>query len=90
MADVVTATRQVIQDFLTPEIRELRVRVDALEARVDRGFKEMDDRFNRAEKRMDEGFSEMRLLLANQKDYIELRERLTRVEAQQAAQHPAH
>jgi hypothetical protein len=39
---------------------------------------------------MEVNFTQDRDELAKQKDYIELRERITRVEAVQAAQHPAH
>lgn len=85
MSDVVTATRQVIQALLAPGLRELRVRIQAVEVRMDRGFKEMGAGF----KRMDEGFSEMRLLLVKQMDFIELREPIARVAATQA-QRTAH
>jgi len=110
MSDVVTATRQVVQDLLAPELRELKARLGALESklddsikRADDGFKRVDDGFKRVDdgfKRVDEkfknveenirdlrgevagGFSEIRVQLAKQMDYVELRERIAKVEAQ--------
>lgn len=35
---VIEDTRKLLQDFLTPELRELTARVDALEARMDARF----------------------------------------------------
>jgi hypothetical protein len=103
MSDVVTATRQVVQDLLAPELRELKARLGALESKLDDSIKRADDGFKRVDdgfKRVDEkfknveqnirdlrgevagGFSEIRVQLAKQMDYVELRERIAKVEAQ--------
>jgi predicted nuclease with TOPRIM domain len=96
MSDVVTATRQVVQDLLAPELRELKARLGALESklddsikRVDDGFKRVDEKFKNVEENIRDlrgevagGFSEIRVQLAKQMDYVELRERIAKVEAQ--------
>ena len=47
---VVGDVRKLFQDFLAPELRELKVRLDSMEKRT-------DDRFDAVHKRMDEGFA---------------------------------
>jgi tetrahydromethanopterin S-methyltransferase subunit G len=73
-------TRKVLQDFLAPEIREIKARLDALENR-------MEDRFNAAERlahqRHDAIISEIRGL----SNYNEIRDRLTKLEAAKEALH---
>ena len=63
---VVDEVRQVIQDFLAPELRALSAKLDAqdkvMEARfkeVDSRFKEMDSRFKEMGARSDSKFSEV-------------------------------
>ena len=68
-------TRKVLQDFLAPELREIRARLEALEKQV-----EGVDR--RAEKRHDEVMSAIGRIV----DYTEVRERLARLESKE----PAH
>jgi hypothetical protein len=82
MGDVVTATRQVIQDLLAPELRALKARLDVLEAKVDQGFQRTEESSRDLRGEVNAGFSELRMLLAKQMDYVELRERIARVEAQ--------
>jgi hypothetical protein len=69
MSDVITATRQIIQDLITPEMREVKARIDDLGKRVDEGFR-----------RADANFADMREQLSSHKEYIELRERMARME----------
>jgi hypothetical protein len=87
MSDVVTATRQVIQDLLTPELRELRVRVEALEALMNERFRHTDEKIVSMEKHMDGRLDEIRALIVKQLEVAELRDRLARVEAQQLQAH---
>jgi hypothetical protein len=51
---VIEDTRRLLQDFLAPELRELAVRIDALEKRMDARFEtlenRMDARFDAAER----------------------------------------
>jgi predicted nucleic acid-binding Zn-ribbon protein len=70
-------TRKVLQDFLAPEMREVRARLDALERRFDGTDRKIDDVDRRAEKRHDEV---MRALT----DYTDVRERLARLESKEA------
>jgi hypothetical protein len=104
MSDVVTAARQVVQDILAPELRELKARVDALDQlmaesfrQVDKRFEQVDKRFDRLETRMDDGFrqmdtnfGEMRKLLADQRDYENLIVRVAQLQAEIEARRPAH
>jgi hypothetical protein len=71
---VVEDVRTVIQDFLAPELRELKARVDALEKR-------MDDRFDHVERRHEEILSAIRQLT----DYTALAQRVARLESREAA-----
>jgi tetrahydromethanopterin S-methyltransferase subunit G len=69
-------TRKVLQDFLAPELREIRTRLDALEKR-------MDERFEESEKRAAERHNAVMLAVTSLANYNELRERLTRLEAKE-------
>ena len=75
---VIEDTRKLLQDFLTPELRELSARVDALEAR-------MDARFDSAERLASERHSQTMLAIGRLADVYELRERVTRIEARERA-----
>ena len=46
---VVEEMRQVLQDFLAPELREIRARMDSIDKRLD----SMDKRFDAQDKRID-------------------------------------
>jgi len=57
---VVEEIRSTLQDLLTPELRELKVRIEALEnqqrefrADVDKRFDQVDKRFEQVDKRFD-------------------------------------
>jgi len=67
-------TRKVLQDFLAPELRELKARLDALEKR-------MDERFDQSERRAETRHESILLSINGLANYNELRERMARLEA---------
>ncbi len=73
-------TRKVLQDFLTPEIREIKARLDALEKR-------MDERFDHADvlaaTRHDLILAELRGV----SNLTDIRDRVTKLEAAREAVH---
>jgi uncharacterized protein YhaN len=90
MSDVVQSVRQVLQDFIAPELRELKGDVK-LRADIKRLEGKMDSDFKRIEDKMDSGFAQMRTLLDNAylrseleatRDISNLRERVTRLEVE--------
>jgi len=63
---MVEDVRQVLQDFLAPELRAITARLDAIEKvmdarfkEVDSRFKEMDSRFEALDARFDSKFNEV-------------------------------
>jgi hypothetical protein len=78
-------TRKLLQDFLAPELRELSVRIEALEERMDTRFKGIDARFDSAERLASERHSETLQAIGRLADVYELRERITRIEARERA-----
>ena len=93
---VVEETRQVIQDFLAPELRAIGARMTAIEDRlnrvdhrldkIDERFEKVDERFKRLETKIDERFLRFEERMAQH--FADLRaeflfdKRLSRVEAQ--------
>jgi tetrahydromethanopterin S-methyltransferase subunit G len=73
-------TRKVLQDFLAPEIREIKARLDALEARI-------NDRFDAAERLAHQRHDAVIYEIRNLSDYNEIRDRLTKLEAAKEALH---
>jgi len=67
-------TRKVLQDFLTPEIRSITSRLDALEKKV-------DDNERRAEKRHAEVMSAIRQVI----DWSSIQQRLAKLESKELA-----
>jgi tetrahydromethanopterin S-methyltransferase subunit G len=67
-------TRKVLQDFLAPELRELKARLDALEKR-------MDERFDQSDRRAETRHESILLSINNLANYNDLRERMARLEA---------
>jgi len=76
MSDVVQSVRQLLQDFIAPELRELKSDVKQVDAKIDfetkslkADFKRLEDKvdsdFRRLEDKMDSGFGQMRTLLDN-------------------------
>ena len=74
-------TRKVLQDFLEPELRELKARVDALEKRMTDGFDHIE---RNAEIRHTAVIAEIKGL----SNYSELRERVAKLESVREAVHP--
>jgi tetrahydromethanopterin S-methyltransferase subunit G len=87
--------RQSIQDFVTPEIRSLEVRIDAvekkidsLEARIEKRFDAVDRRFDGIEKRLDGLDAKMERnqaqimdTLHRMENYNQLAERVAKIES---------
>jgi hypothetical protein len=101
MPDVVQSVRQLLQDFIAPELRELKGDVKQLDAKIDHESKslkaKLDSDFKRLEEKMDSGFTQMRTLLDNAylraeleatRDISNLRERITRLEVERGS--PRH
>jgi hypothetical protein len=80
MSDVVQSVRQLLQDFIAPELRELKSDVkqvddkidskaNSLEAKIDTETKRLEDKIvsevGRLEDKVDSGFTQMRTLLEN-------------------------
>jgi hypothetical protein len=97
--DIITGIRQGIQDFVAPEIRELKGSIAALDARItslekvmDSRFKEMDSRFKEVDSRMnaldskwDARFGEINAKLDALLKIHDFEVRLARLEAQKSA-----
>ncbi|MBV8115467.1 MAG: hypothetical protein JO300_12050 [Silvibacterium sp.] len=75
---VVEDVRTVIQDFLAPELRELKARVDALEKR-------MDDRFEHAERTAQARHDQVMHAIQQIADYQALAQRVARLESRESA-----
>jgi hypothetical protein len=84
-------TRKVLQDFLAPELRELKARIEALEVRMSDRFSNVDKRFGHAESFERERFDQAErnaetrhtALIAKIKgleNYADLRERVVKLE----------
>ena len=80
MSDVVQSVRQLLQDFIAPELRELKSdvrqvdsKIDSestnLKAKIDSETKRLEDKIvsevGRLEDKVDSGFAQMRTLLEN-------------------------
>jgi tetrahydromethanopterin S-methyltransferase subunit G len=85
-------TRKVLQDFLAPEMREIKARLDALEKRfdvVDRKFDGVDHKFNGVDRKFDdmERRAEKRhdAVMQALTDYTDVPIRLARLESKEAA-----
>jgi tetrahydromethanopterin S-methyltransferase subunit G len=92
-------TRKVLQDFLAPEMREIKARLDALEKRfdvVDRKFDGIDRKFDGIDRKfdgIDRRFDDMELraekrhdaVMQALTDYTDVRIRLARLESKEAA-----
>jgi tetrahydromethanopterin S-methyltransferase subunit G len=72
-------TRKALQDFLAPEMREIKARLDALEKR-------MDERFDHAEKQAERRQEVLMLSINSLMNYNEVRERLARLESRESVQ----
>jgi len=70
-------SRKVLQDFLAPELREIKARLDALEKR-------MDERFDSAEQLAVQRHDMVMQAINSLANYNEVRERLARLESREA------
>ncbi|HVI10950.1 MAG TPA: hypothetical protein VND65_21880 [Candidatus Binatia bacterium] len=87
MADVVQSVRQLLQDFIAPELRELKSDVKALDTKVSSEVKAVESKLSAEikgvdsrlsshikllESKMDSGFAELRSLIENRNLRAEL------------------
>ena len=80
--------RQLIQDFVTPEIRSIDARLSAVEKRlesletnVDKRFDYVDKRFDSVESKMERNQAQVLETLNSMENYSHILERLARVES---------
>jgi hypothetical protein len=88
MPDVVESVRKLLQDFVAPELRELRGELKS-------ETKRLEDKIGSLEDKMDAGFAQLRSTLENAnlraeleatRDIANLRERVTRLEVERGIQ----
>jgi len=88
MPDVVESVRKLLQDFVAPELRELR---SGLKSET----KRLENKIDSLEDKMDAGFTQLRSTLENvnlraeleaTRDIANLRERVTRLEVERGIQ----
>ena len=91
---VVEDVRNASQDFLSPEIRELRVRIEAVERKVDdlkgsmqEQFRQVQDQFQQAERRAERRHDEMSFLIRQGLEFKNLAERVAAIEEKLRATH---
>jgi len=87
MPDVVQSVRQLLQDFIAPELRELKSDVKSLESKLSSDVKSLESKLDadvkllasenqsttkRLEAKLDAGFSELRSLIENRSLRAEL------------------
>jgi hypothetical protein len=76
MSDVVQSVRQLLQDFIAPELRDLKSDVKQVDSKIDLETKTLKSKidsdtsqlradFRRLEDKVDSGFAQMRTLLEN-------------------------
>lgn len=81
---VVEDTRKVLQDFLAPELREVRARLDALEKRMDERFDQVNARLDQSDKTASSRHEAITSALISLQNYHEVRERLARLESRES------
>ena len=84
---VVEDVRNVLQDFLTPELRELKARLDAVERQVQKLDGAMQDQFQQAERRAQQRHEDTMFVLRQGLEVRSLAERLAAVEEKLRATH---
>ncbi len=84
---VVEDVRNVLQDFLTPELRELKARIDAVEQQVQKLEGVMQDQFQQVERRAQQRHEDMMFALRQGMEVRSLAERLAAVEERLRASH---
>ncbi|MGA8428870.1 MAG: hypothetical protein WB729_03540 [Candidatus Sulfotelmatobacter sp.] len=76
MSDVVQSVRQLLQDFIAPELRELKSDVKTLDTKIDLETSRLEDKITsesrqlgadmkRLESKMDSGFAQLQSTLEN-------------------------
>ena len=80
--------RQLIQDFVTPEIRAIEVKIDAvekkidaLEARIDKRFETVERRFDATDAKIERGLDQVTDSLRRMEIQSQILERLARRES---------
>jgi uncharacterized protein YhaN len=80
--------RQLIQDFVAPEIRALEVKIeaiekkiDSLEARVEKRFDGVERRFDGLDAKMERNQSQIMDSLHRMENYHQLAERVAKIES---------
>jgi len=79
--------RNALQDFLTPELRELKARLDAVERQVQKLDGAMQDQFQQAERRAQQRHEDTMFVLRQGLEVRSLAERLAAVEEKLRATH---
>jgi hypothetical protein len=81
-------TRKVLQDFLAPELRELKARIEALEQRMGDRFAQVDKQFEHADRKAETHHAAVIAEIKGLENYNDLRERIVKLEvAKQEALH---
>jgi hypothetical protein len=73
--------RQLIQDFVTPEIRSLDARLTAVEKRLESLESRVDKRFDSLENKIERNQTQVLETLHRMENYSQVLERLARVES---------
>lgn len=80
--------RQLIQDFVAPEIRALEVRIDAVEKKIDaldtrmeKRFEGIDRRFEAMDAKLDRNQNQIMDTLHRMENYHQLAERVAKIES---------
>jgi tetrahydromethanopterin S-methyltransferase subunit G len=82
---VVEDVRQVLQDFIAPELRAVNTRLDAIESKFDTRFTAIDQRFDDMRTIMKTHFDSLGKDVAQVKEMLDIDRRLTRLESKQSA-----
>ena len=72
--------RQLIQDFVTPEIRAIEVRLDAVEKQISALDSKVDRNHTALDAKIDRNHTQILDTLHRMENYVEVRERLARLE----------
>ena len=81
---VVEDLRTALQDFISPELRELKTRVDDLEKNMESGFAHVDRRFEQVDRRFDDLTRHLDHRFNSLEVQLHLSERVARLEQSQA------
>jgi tetrahydromethanopterin S-methyltransferase subunit G len=73
--------RQLIQDFVAPEIRAIEVRIDAVEKKINQLEARMDKRFDAVDAKMERNQNQLMDTLRRMEMQNQILERLARLES---------